>query len=239
MLIRVKSPRPLSRKPVRIHPRGLFPKDGALLQGTRPETQTETQAVWEGTDAAGRRTGVSRRDDVLQQDRDLMLSVVRVERTSARDATRDLRVRWFLMRDDLVPLEQISERSGLCFLEEHVLRFLKQDVLWTSVQGRTPGQFLLWSWMVALAFIQLYLAREPGQHVLLPWEAKERPVTPRHVRRVMPGMLSQPGTPARPCQPRGKAPGRTKGFHPKSALRHPVMEKTSKRQKKSKTATPT
>lgn len=240
VLIRVKSNRKLYRKPVRIHPRGPFPKDGALLQGTRPETQTEPQAVWEGTDAAGRLTRVSRWDDVhFQQDRDLMLSVIRVERTSARDTKRDPRVSWFLTLDDLVPLERVSERYGLRFSEEHVLRFLKQDLLWTSVQVRTPGQFLLWSWIVALAFIQLYLARELGQHVLLPWEAKERPVTPRQVRRVMPSILSQLGTPARPCQPRGKALGRAKGFHPKSALRHPVVYKTSNKQKKSKTATPT
>jgi hypothetical protein len=240
VLIRVKSTRKRSRKPGRIHPRGPFPKDGALWQGTRPETQTEPQAVWEGTDAAGRRTRVSRWDDVhVQQDRDLMLSVIRVERPSARDTTRDPRVSWFLTRDDLVPLERVSERSGLRFSEEHVWRFVKQDVLWTSVQVRTAGQFLLWSWMVALAFIPLYLARELGQHVWLPWEAKERPVTPRHVRRVMPSMVSQLGTPARPCQPRGKALGRAKGFHPKSALRHPVVSTTSKKQKKSQTATPT
>ncbi len=240
LLIRVKSNRKLYRKPVRIHPKGPFPKDGPLLQGKRPETQTEPQAVWEGTDAAGRLIKISRWDDLhFQQDRDLMLSVIRVERTSARDTKRDPRVSFFLTLDDLVPLEQVPERYGLRFSEEHVLRFLKQDMLWTSVHVRTPEQFLLWSWIVALAFIQLFLARPLGQHALLPWEAKGRPVTPRQVRRVMPAILSQVGTPVRPCQPRGKAPGRAKGFHPKPAPRHPVVYKTSKKQKKSKTATPT
>jgi len=47
------------------------------------------------------------------------------------------------------------------------------------------------------------------------------------------------GTPARPPQPRGKAPGRAKGFHPKPAKRHPVIRKTSKKHKKRKTATAT
>jgi hypothetical protein len=78
---------------------------------------------------------------------------------------------------------------------------------------------------VALAFIQWYLARPLGQHALLPWEATGRPVTPRHVRRVIPAMVSQGGTPARPYHPRGKAPGRANGFHPKPALRHPIVEK--------------
>jgi hypothetical protein len=240
VLIRVKSNRKLYRKPVRRHPQGPFPKDGPLLQGTRKETQTEPQAVWEGTDAAGRLTTISRWDEVhFQQDRDLSLSVIRIERTSARDTKRDPRVSWFLTLDDVVPLEQVPERYGLRFSEEHVLRFLKQDLLWTAAHVRTPDQFLRWSWIVALAFIQLYLARELGLHALLPWEAKGRPVTPRQVRRVMPSILLQLGTPTRPCQPRGKPPGRAKGFQPKRASPHPVVYKTSKKQKKSKTATPT
>ena len=168
-----------------------------------------------------------------------MLSVIRVERTSARDTKRDPRISWFLTLDDLVPLEQVPKRSGLRFSQEHGCRFLKQDLLWTSVHVRTPSQFLLWSWIVVLAFTQLYLARPLGLHALLPWEAKGRPISPRQVRRVMPTILLQVGTPAHPCQPRGKALGRAKGFHPKSAQRHPVVYKTSKKQKKSKTATST
>lgn len=240
VLIRVKKNRKLYRKPVRLHPKGPFPKDGALLQGTRPETQTEPQAEWEGTDAAGRLTTISRWDEIhFQQDRELPLSVIRVERTSARDTKRDPRVSWFLTLDDVVPLEQVPERYGLRFSEEHVLRFLKQDLLWTAAHVRTPTQFERWSWIVVLAFIQLYLARELGRHTLLPWEAKGRPVNPRQVRRVMPRLLSQLGTPARPCQPRGKAGGRPKGFHPKPAPRYPVVYKTSTKQKKSKKTPPT
>jgi hypothetical protein len=86
-----------------------------------------------------------------------------------------------------------------------------------------------------LAFLQLYLARELGQHALLPWEAKGRPMTPRQVRRVMPTILSQVGTPVRVCQPRGKAPGRAKGFRPWQAPRYPVIHKTSKKGQKGKT----
>jgi DDE superfamily endonuclease len=237
VLIRLKSNRKLYRPPVRTKKRGAPPKDGPLLQGTRPETQTEPAAVWEGTDQAGRLTRISRWDDLhFQQDRDLLLWVIRVERTSARDTKRDPRVSWFLALDDALALEQVPARYGLRFSQEHVFRFLKQDLLWTRARVRTPAQFLLWSWIVVLAFTQLYLARPLGLHALLPWEAKGRPVTPRQVRRVMPTLLSQLGTPARPCQPRGKAPGRARGFHPKPAPRHPVIRKTSKKEKKRKTA---
>lgn len=239
VLIRLKKKRKLSRNPVRLHPKGPFPKDGALLQGTRPETQTEPQAQWEGTDAADRLTQVSRWDGVhFQQDRELVLSVLRVERHAARDTTRDPRVSWCLTLDDAVPLEQVPARSVLRFSEEQVLRFLKQDVLWTRAHVRTPEQFLRWSWIVALAFVQLSLVRELGRDALLPWEAKGRQVTPRQVRRVMPSLLSQVGTPTHPCQPRGKAPGRPKGFHPQLAPRYPVVYKTSQKQKKSKKTAP-
>ncbi len=237
VLIRLKSNRKLSRKPRRIHPRGAPPKDGPLLQGTRPETQADPAALWEATDQTGRVTRVSRWDEVhFQQDRDLELSVIRVERSAARDSKRDPRVSWFLTLDDVVPLEQVPARSSLRFSEEHLFRFLKQDLLWTQVRVRTPAQFERWSWIVALAFLQLYLARPLGLAALLPWEAKGRPVTPRQVRRVMPTILWQLGTPVWACQPRGKAPGRAKGFHPQPAPRYPVCCKTSKKRKKGKTA---
>jgi hypothetical protein len=240
VLIRLKSNRKLYRVAVRTKKLGRPPLDGPLLQGTRPETQHAPDAVWEGTDQASRLTQVSRFDAVhFQKDRDLHLSVIRVQRTSAHYTKRDPRVSGFLTLDDLIPLEQVPARYGLRFSQEHVFRFLKQDLLWTAVRVRTPTQFLLWSWIVALAFTQLYLARPLGLHALLPWEAKGRPITPRQVRRVMPTILSLLGTPASPCQPRGKAPGRAKGFRPKPAQRHPVIRKTSKKPKTSKTAAST
>lgn len=144
VLIRRKSNRKLYRKPQRIHPRGAPPKDGALLQGTRPETQFDPAAVWEETDQTGRGTRVSRWDEVhFQQDRELLLSVIRVERTAARDTKRDPRVRWFLTLDDVVPLEQVPPRYGLRFSQEHLFRFLKHDLLWTQAHVRTPAHVLL------------------------------------------------------------------------------------------------
>lgn len=236
VLIRLKSNRKLYRQPVRRFPRGRLPQDGPLLQGTRPETQGDPSASWENTDQEGRVTCVSRFDDVhFRQDRDLILSVIRVERSWAQGNKRDPRVSWFLTLDQLLPLEQVPQRYGLRFSEEHLFRFLKQDLLWLAARVRTPAQFERWSWIVALAFLQLYLARPLGLSALLPWEAKGRPVTPRQIRRVMPTLLSQLGTPVRACQPRGKAPGRAKGFRPRQAARYPVVHKTSKKEKKGKT----
>jgi len=240
VLIRLKSNRKLYRKPVRRFKLGRPPQDGPLLQGTRPETQFDPSATWQTTDQEDRVTRVSRFDEVhFQQDRDLILSVIRVERTSARGTKRDPRVSWFLTLDDVVPLEQVPQRYSLRFSEEHLFRFLKQDLLWLRARVRTPEQFVRWSWIVALAFTQLYLARPLGLQALLPWEAKGRPVTPRQIRRVMPTILSQVGTPVRACRPRGKASGRAKGFHPKPATRYPVIYKTSNKEKKGKTTAST
>lgn len=185
VLIRLQSNRTLYRQAVRRFTRGRPPHDDPLLQGTR----------------------VCRRDDVhFQQDRDLVLSVIRVEQTSAWGTRRDPRVNWFLTLDTLVPLEQVPQRYSLRFSEEHLFRLLKQDALWLAARVRTPEHILRWSWIVALAFLQMYLACPLGLAVFLPWEAKGHPVTPR-----------QPGTPVRTCQPRGKAPGRTRGFRPRPA----------------------
>ena len=138
--------------------------------------------------------------------------VIRVERDAAKGTKRDPRVSWFVMLDAIIPLPQIAQQYRRRFSQEHGYRFLKQELLWTRVHVRTPAQFELWSWLLVLVMNQLYLARELGQALHRPWESRERPVTPQQVRRVMPAILLQVGTPARRCQPRGKAPGRAKGF---------------------------
>src|SRR6266571_1368127 len=160
-------------------------------------------------------------------------STVLEECDSAKGTKRDPRVSWFVTLDESIPLQQIPLQYPRRFSIEHLYRFLKQDLLWTKVHVRTPSQFMLWTWLVAIAFNQLYLVRELGQASYHPWEHKERPVTPRQVRRVMPTLLLHLGTPARPCQPRGKAPGRPKGFHPKPAKRFAVIIKNPKKTKKS------
>ncbi|HEY6409631.1 MAG TPA: NF041680 family putative transposase [Ktedonobacteraceae bacterium] len=229
VLIRLKSNRKLYRVPVRRHKRGAPPKDGPLFQGKRPETHGLADEVWSEEPPEGRRVQISRWNHLhFQQDRALDLSVIRVEREAATGTKRDPRVSWFVMLDAIVPLPQIALQYRRRFSQEHNYRFLKQELLWTRVHVRTPAQFERWSWLVALVFNQLYLARELGQALHRPWERTDRPVTPQQVRRVMPAILLQVGTPACPCQPRGKSPGRAKGFRPKPAARFPVVRKTLK-----------
>ncbi len=235
VLLRIKSDRKLYRPGgVRLHKKGPTPQDGALFQGKRKETHGEPEAQCRQQDSKGRPIRISHFGHLhFKEDRELTVNIIGVECESAKGTKRDPRVSWFVTLDESIPLQQIPLQYPRRFSIEHLYRFLKQDLLWTKVHVRTPSQFMLWTWLVAIAFNQLYLVRELGQASYHPWEHKERPVTPRQVRRVMPTLLLHLGTPARPCQPRGKAPGRPKGFHPKPAKRFAVIIKNPKKTKKS------
>jgi hypothetical protein len=50
VLIRLKSTRKRSRKPVRRFPPGRPPVEGPLVQGMRPDTQGDPAATWETSD---------------------------------------------------------------------------------------------------------------------------------------------------------------------------------------------
>lgn len=228
-LIRLKRNRKLYRAapPRQAHQRGAPCKHGPLFQGTRPETYGPADAEWEGVDEHGKRVVVSRWNGLhFREAPELEVSVIRVLREAARDSKRDPRESWFVWtgKEDL-PLEQVRNWYRKRFSQEHGYRYLKQDLLWTAAHLRTPEQVERWSWIVACACNQLLLAKHLGQAVLRPWESKARPPTPRQVRRVMPSILWQLGTPAPPPKPRGKSPGWPKGRLRTRAPRFAVIKK--------------
>jgi hypothetical protein len=231
VIVRLKRNRKLYRPPVRKHTRGAPPKDGPLLQGSRPETLGTPDEVWEG-EHNGKPVRVSRWNHLhFSQARDLSLSVVRVQREQAKDTKRDPRESWFVLLDDRIPLSQVVDIYARRFSQEHGYRFLKQELLWDKAQVRTPEQYERWSLLVALAHNQLLLARDLGHAAFRPWERPSaHALTPQQVRRGMSAILSQVGTPARRCQPRGKSPGRATGFHPVPAQRYDVVRKHPKKE---------
>jgi hypothetical protein len=102
------------------------------------------------------------------------------------------------------------------FTVEHAFRFFKQTLGWTTVRPRHPPAADRWTWLVAGAYWQLWLARRLVRDVRLPWE-HPRPdglVTPGQVRRHLTGILLRVSTPARAPRRRGKSPGRRAGRHP-------------------------
>jgi len=236
VLIRLKRNRKLYRPPVRLHVKGRAPLDGPLFQGTRQETLNGAEAVWMSHDEKGHLVTVSRWSGLhFRQAREVPVQVLRVVRDGAKDSKRDPRESWFVSLDEhpiSIPLAQVMSSYERRFSHEHGYRYLKQDLLWAKAHVRTPEQFERWSLIVSLVMNQLCLARSLGQACYRPWESRRQVVTPRQVRRVMPAILSQVGTPTRACQRRGKSPGRALGFHPEPTPRYEVVIKGPKKPSK-------
>jgi hypothetical protein len=117
------------------------------------------------------------------------------------------------------------------FAVEHGFRFAKHDLGWTTVRPRDPAAADRWTWLIALVFWELWLARPLVVDQRLPWD---RPLpadrlSPGRVRRAFPALLLRLGSPARVARPRGKAPGRRLGECPGPRTRHPVARRTPQR----------
>jgi hypothetical protein len=111
------------------------------------------------------------------------------------------------------------------FAVEHLFRFLKHDLGWTTIRPRAPQTADRWSWLLAAGLWQLWLARSAVATWRLPWERPQQPLSPGRVRRGLAGLLPTLGTPARAPQPRGKSPGRRPGQGPGPAPRFPVQRR--------------
>ena len=117
------------------------------------------------------------------------------------------------------------------FTVEHAFRFFKQTLGWTTVRPRNADAADRWTWLIASACWQLWLARPLVRDVRLPWE-HPRPdglVTPGQVHRHFTGILVRVGTPARAPRKRGKSPGRRKGQRPVPPLHYEVARRTPRR----------
>jgi len=239
-LLRVKRNRLFYRRAPLRQPgqRGPSRKDGTRFQCSDACTHGEPDASFEGTDAKGKRVEVRCWNQLhLRTARWVEVSVIQVIRHGASGSERDPQISWFVWKgDEPAPLAEISPTYRLRYSHEHGFRLDKQVLMWDKPRLCTAEQTERWTQVVACAHNQLVLARSLVEGVYRPWEHRRSVVTLSQVRRAMPTLLTQLGTPARPPQPRGKAPGRAKGFHPKPVPRHMAIRKTSKKQKKRKTA---
>jgi hypothetical protein len=237
-LLRVKSNRVFYRPaPARLPGQlGASRKDGDRFQCNDESSRGEPDAVWEGTDAKGARVEVRCWTHLhLRTARWVEISVIQIIRHGATGRARDPKISWFVWKGDCpAPLAEICSMYRLRYSHEHGYRFDKQELLWDVPRLSTPERTERWTQVVACAHNQLVLARPLVEGEYRPWETRRSALTLTQVRRAMPTLLHQLGTPARTPQRRGKAPGRTKGFHPKPRTRHPAIRKTSKKQKTSK-----
>jgi hypothetical protein len=140
---------------------------------------------------------------------------------------------WLAWIGGALPADLLDLWRWYCrrFTAEHGFRFLKHALGWTTVRPAHPAAADRWTWLLALALWQLWLARPLVADQRLPWEpplAVER-LTPGRVRRGFGGLVARLGTPARPPKPRGKAPGRRPGQCPGPRRRYPVARRRPKR----------
>jgi hypothetical protein len=117
---------------------------------------------------------------------------------------------------------------------EHLFRFVKQKLFFEAAQMGSVEQDERWSEVVGLAYWNLYVSRDIAGRSVRPWERYKpappvgRPATPSQARRCFGRLLPELGTPAGAPQPRGKSPGRPKGYRPQPRTRFKVVYKGQK-----------
>lgn len=132
---------------------------------------------------------------------------------------------WATGPDATFDLDRVWRAYLRRFGIEHFFRFSKQHLASTTPRLRTPEQAQRWSWLVAVAYTQLVLARALTSIRLLPWE-RHRPTSPHRVKRGFNQLHHQLGTPAHPPQTSTPGPGRPPG-HP-NQHKHPRYTKVKK-----------
>lgn len=115
---------------------------------------------------------------------------------------------------------------------EHFFRFGKQKLLLDKFQTPDDKHEEHWWRLVALAYLQLWAAKDMASNLPRPWEQYlpspvDKQPTPAMVLRDMSRIIRQIGTPAPAPKPRGKSPGRRTGAKLSPRSRQPVMKKAS------------
>jgi hypothetical protein len=234
-LVRLPRRRRLYRTPGPYRGRGRRPIHGAVFRTHDPTTHGPPDQEAQGWDGTHGTVTVRVWHQLHAQgghDAPFTVVCIQVERLP-RKGTRPgpLWLAWGRSAGDAGPLPDdlldLWRYDGWRFTIEHGFRFLKQTLGWTTVRLRDPAAADRWSWLVARACWELWLARSLVADRRLPWE---RPLpadrlTPGRVQRAFPGLLLSLGTPARPPQPRGKAPGRRPGQCPGPQPRAPVVRR--------------
>lgn len=214
--------------------RGAPPKHGPRFQCNDPTTHAIAQREWEGVDDKGGKLEVSEWSGLhLRQAPQMALSIIRVRRYGATNKQRDPIESWFVWAGQSeLELSEVWSTYKRRYSIEHGYRFDKQDLLWCQPRLRRPEQFELWTALVSMVHDQLIVAEGLGLAVLRPWESSHREVSPQQVRRGLGAIMDKLGSPARPCQSRGKGLGRSFGAKVEPALRYKVVKKSRKKVRK-------
>jgi hypothetical protein len=149
---------------------------------------------------------------------ELVGMVLRIEFLRPDGTPRYKRPMWlFWTGPETTSLQELCRMYLWRFAIEHLFRFLKQHM------GLNANQS-------TLAYWQLLLMRDEVKPSRPAWyptgtKAETQVLTPGQVQRSALAFLVQLGTPARTTRPAGKGIGRTKGYHPATRTRFPVVKK--------------
>lgn len=224
---------------------GRVPKHGAPFKLADPTTHGAPDATTIRPDPSYGTVTINRWDRLHDERHpDHEVSILRIQlahyapRAHRQGAPQPL---WLVWTGAAAPLDDSRFRTWYQrrFAIEHAFRFLKQTLGWTTPHLRHPQAADRWSWLLALALWQLWLAREAVIPPHRPWDRRPPPssaadpdaatsrtlLTPGQVRRAWAGLLPSLGTPARPPRPRGKALGRQAGQCPGRARRYPAVKR--------------
>lgn len=234
LLVRLRSNRVFYRAPGPYQGRGAPRKYGAAFRLSDPATHDQPDATRTLADPRYGRVQVDAwRDLRVKGAADAPFAIVRVQLARLPRRATPPAPLWLAWIGGDLPedLLDLWRWYGLRFTAEHGFRFLKQDLGWTTVRPTDPTAADRWTWLLALALWQLWLARPLVADQRLPWERPADPehLTPGRVRRAFAGLFAQLGTPARPPKARGKSPGRRHGQCPGLRTRHAVTRRRPKR----------
>jgi hypothetical protein len=142
-------------------------------------------------------------------------------------APKTLWLWWHGPDPDVIDLDRIWRAYIRRFDIEHMLRFSKQVLGWTTPKLRTPAQADRWSWIIVAAWTQLRLAKPLVADHRLPWQRPQptEKMTPGRVRAGFGHLLPHIGTPASAPKPCRAGPGRPRGSRNRPTPRYPALKK--------------
>jgi hypothetical protein len=205
-----------------------WPEPSASLRAFDPRYGTITVSAWPGLHPRliGRGRWAGRAAPPIVKGTVIRVDVEHLPKPTAR--TKKTLWLWWSGRG-----EPDLERCWRAYLHrfdiEHMFRFAKNTLGWTTPLLCTPEQADRWTWIVVAVLTQLRLARGLVADLRLPWERPRDPtkLTPTRVRRGFRRLRVTIGTPASPPKRSRAGPGRPKGTRRPPRTRYPPVKKAA------------
>ena len=234
VLVRLRSNRTFYRTPGPYQGRGAPRKYGAVFKLSDPATHGRPDASASLVDPRCGRVQIDAwRDLRVRGAADAPFTVVRVQLERLPRRVKPPAPLWLAWIGDDLPadLADLWRDYTRRFTAEHGFRFLKQTLGWTTVRPRDPAAADRWTWLLALALWQLWLARPLVADQRLPWEQPRSAtqLTPGRVRRAVAGLflpVGHPGTPAQTPRESARPPAWPRSWSPLAPSRRPQTTKT-------------